>query len=59
MTENFSVSIFNMQGQILQEQKNISNDAQFDIAGYEKGIYFVRIFNDKGFSEIQKLMVAR
>lgn len=59
MTENFSVSIFNMQGQILQEQKNISNDTQFDIAGYEKGIYFVRIFNDKGFSEIQKLMVAR
>ena len=59
LLDNFSVSIFNMQGQILQEQKNINNNFEFDVSTYEKGIYFVRLFNDNGFSEIQKLMVAR
>ena len=48
-----------MQGQILQEQKNITSNFEFDVSGYEKGIYFVRVFNDNGYSEIQKLMIAR
>ena len=59
LLDNFSVSIFNMQGQILQEQKNITSNFEFDVSGYEKGIYFVRVFNDNGYSEIQKLMIAR
>ena len=59
LLDNFSVSIFNLQGQILQEQKNINNNFEFDVSTYDKGIYFVRVFNDEGFSEIQKLMVTR
>lgn len=48
-----------MQGQILQEQKNISDNFEFDVSGYDKGVYFVRIFNGNGFSEIKKLMITR
>ncbi|MFN8284760.1 MAG: serine hydrolase [Chitinophagales bacterium] len=57
--ENYSVNVYNMQGQILQEQKNISDNFEFDVSGYDKGVYFVRIFNGNGFSEIKKLMITR
>ncbi len=57
--EPLSVSIYNLQGQVIFEQKNSINANEFDVSTYEKGIYFVRVYNEKGISEMLKLMVTK
>ena len=42
-----TLEIFNMSGQRLQEQKNISSNLRLDIAGFSTGQYYLRIYNDQ------------
>lgn len=44
--DNSTVQLMNTMGQKVFELENVSNSVQLDIAGYETGIYFVRVIND-------------
>lgn len=42
------LSLLDLNGKVLAQQKNSSGFAEFDLSGLNSGVYFVRVVNEKG-----------
>tara|TARA_R110000787_G_scaffold86285_6_gene184037 strand:- start:1067 stop:3463 length:2397 start_codon:yes stop_codon:yes gene_type:complete len=54
---NYSIQLFNLQGQLMKEIKNASKNQSIDYSGYSKGIYLMKLTSDsytKTFKVIKK-----
>jgi len=54
--EKIYVSIYNMNGQKIEDRVIFDNLAVFNISSYPKGIYFIRVMNESGKSVTEKLI---
>ncbi len=43
---NFSVEIYNLQGQLVQENKNVSETKMVDFSGFTRGVYLMKITSE-------------
>jgi Leucine-rich repeat (LRR) protein len=50
-----SVSLYDVQGRLLETDLTNSNEVSFDISGKSNGIYFIKITSDKG-SKVEKVV---
>ncbi len=55
-TKEYTLRLFNMQGNIILEQKSVQQKNALDISGIAKGIYFVQVKSGKG-SLIKKVVI--
>jgi hypothetical protein len=57
--ETFNVSIFDSKSQIIKSYNlvGVSINQQVDLTQYPKGIYLIKIFSNKGFNEVRKLII--
>lgn len=55
-TTNFLLEILDINGKVLISSYNYSNTGSFDAANLYKGIYFVRITDDNGYSRTKKFV---
>ncbi len=56
LDKNVSVNIYNVTGKLISSLKTNSETFEVNIVSLEKGIYFVTIINEKGFSKTLKLI---
>lgn len=54
--EEFSVSIYNSIGQVINHQRLIESDTRINLSGFAQGIYFVKINGTKGPVYHQKII---
>jgi len=47
-TLNYSIDVYNVNGQIVRTYKNINNDRQtIDLSNEQKGVYIIKLYNDQ------------
>ena len=55
IAEDQTISVYNIQGQLITQQKILQAKTNIDISAFEKGIYVVKVNNAKGL-EVRKFV---